>query len=170
MGKSKRKTPHSSTSSPDTETVKRTRTDESSESKSAERQRLEENKAALTKIIKKYKNCVDPLVRFTFDVANTTAGERVDIAKAGHIFIRRSPNTAPGDLPVGFAGVNGLGLYADPGNETCELRFSGAQQVANWIADAQARGYATGAGVVRFTVQLTSDNGRHWSAPFEVLH
>lgn len=134
------------------------------------RQGVEENKAELTKLIQKYNKVVDPLVRFTFDVANTTAAERLDIARAAAIFVRRGPNVAPGALPVGFAGVNGLALVADPGNEACELRFSGAQQVANWIADAQARGYAAGVGVVRLTVELTSDNGRHWSAPFEVLH
>lgn len=130
---------------------------------------MEGNKAELQKFIEKYSHVVDPLVRFTFNTVNTTAAERQDVCKAAILFMRRGPNVAPGALPVGFAGVAGLAFVGDPVNEPTEIRFSGAQQVANWIADAQARGYAAGVGVVRFTVELTSDNGGHWSAPFEVL-
>ena len=131
---------------------------------------VEDNKAELQKLIEKYSQVVDPLVRFTFNTVNTTAAERQDVYKAAHLFMRRGPNVAPGALPVGFGGVAGLAGVGDPGNEPSEIRLSGAQQVANWIADAQARGYAAGVGVVRFTIELTSDNGGHWSAPFEVLH
>ena len=84
--------------------------------------------------------------------------------------MRRGPNVAPRALPVGFGGVIRLAFVGDPGKEPTEIRLSGAQQVANWITDAQARGYAEGVGVVRFTIELTSDNGGHWSAPFQVLH
>ena len=130
---------------------------------------LEGNKAELQNLIEKYSHVVDPLVRFTFNTVNTTAAERQDVCKAAILFMRRGPNVVPGALPVGFAGVAGLAFVGDPANEPTEIRFSGAQQVANWIADAQARGYAAKVGVVRFTVELTSDNGGHWSAPFEVL-
>ena len=129
---------------------------------------LEENKAALSLLIGKYKKFVDPLVRFTFNTTNTTAAERQTIFKVASLFMQRGPNTAAGALPVV---LNDPDLPTwDPGNRSPKIRFAGAQQVANWIADAQARGYATGVCVVRFTVELTSDNGRHWSAPFEVLH
>ena len=112
---------------------------------------------------------MDPLVWFTFNTVNTTAAERQDVFKAASLFMRRDPNVAAGPLPVVLAGVAGLPAW-DAGNEPVEIRFSGAQQVANWIADAQACGYAAGVGMVRLTVELTSDNGGHWSAPFEVLH
>ena len=95
-----------------------------------------------------YSHVVDPLVRFTFNTVNTTAAERQDVCKAAILFMRRGPNVAPGALPVGFAGVAGLAFVGDPANEPTEIRFSGAQQVANWIADAQARVYAAGVGVV----------------------
>ena len=42
----------------------------------------------------------------------------------------------------------------------------GAQQIAH----AQTRGYVAGVGVVGLRLEVTSDNGSHWSAPLEVLH
>ena len=137
--------------------------------KEGEETEVESNKAELQKLINQYSQVVDPLVRFTFNTSNTTAAERQDIYKAAHLFMRRGPNVASGTLPVGFAGVAGLAGVGDPGDEPTEIRFSGAQQVADWIADAQARTYAAGVGVVRFAVELTSDNGGHWSTPFEVF-
>ena len=164
MGKSQRKTRRTA-GSPERDT-KKAKTEESSPPALTED--LEENKAELAKLIGKYKKVVDPLVRFTFNTTNTTVAERQTIYKAAAVFIQRSPTTNAGALPVGL-GDPGLPTW-DAGNHPTQIRFSGAQQVANWIADAQARGYAAGVGVVRFTVELTSDNGRHWSAPFEVLH
>lgn len=167
----KRKTRQSSSaSSPDGKNTKQPKTKSSPPALLEGENMVEENKAELSKLVGKYKKFLDPLVRFTFNIANTTAAERVNIHRAAVLFVRRGPNAAPGALPVGFAGVTGLTGVGDPGNDPTEVRFSGAQQVANWIADAQARGYAAGVGVVRFTVELTSDNGRHWSAPFEVMH
>ena len=164
MGKTKRKT-RQTTGSLERHT-KKGKTEESSPPTLA--RDLQETKAALALLIGKYKKAVDPLVRFTFDTMNTTAAERQNIYKAAAVFIQRGPTTTVGALPVGL-GDPGLPTW-DAGNHPTQLRFSGAQQVANWIADAQARGYAAGVGVVRFTVELTSDNGRHWSAPFEILH
>ena len=165
MGKTKRKT-RQTAGSPERHTKKEKTEEESSPPTLTED--LEENKAALALLIGKYKKAVDPLVRFTFDTTNTTAAERQTIYKAAAVFIQRGPTTNAGALPVGL-GDPGLPTW-DAGNHPTQLRFSGAQQVANWIADAQARGYAAGVGVVRFAVELTSDNGRHWSAPFEILH
>ena len=167
MGKPRRKSQRT-TGSPERETKKAKKSETSSPPTLTED--LQEHKAELAKLIGKYKKFVDALVRFTFNTMNTTATERQNICTAAGVFIQRSPTAAPGVLPVGFGGVTGLPVFGDPGNNPVILRFSGAQQVANWIADAQARGYAAGVRVVRFTVELTSDNGRHWSAPFEVLH
>ena len=165
MGKPKRKTSRNTGSSQ--RGAKKAKTKESSSSSPALTTDLEENKAALAKLIGKYKKVVDPLVRFTFNTTNTTAAERQTIYKAAAVFIQRGPTTNAGALPVGL-GDPGLPTW-DAGNHPTQLRFSGAQQVANWIADAQARVYGAGAGLVRFTVELTSDHGRHWAAPFEIL-
>ena len=110
------------------------------------------NVEEMERIIQQYRKVVDPLVRVTFNTANTSAAERQNVCKAAVLFMRRDPNVAPGALPVVLAGVAGLAFVGDPGNEPTEIRFSGSQQVANWIADAQARGYAAGVRVVRFTV------------------
>lgn len=158
-------------SSPDKSSKKSKTKEESSPPSLQKEGEAKGNKAELKKLIEENSHAVDTLVRFTFNTANTTAAERQDVCKAAVLFMRRGPDVAPGALPVGLAGVAGLAFVGDPGNEPTDIRFSGAQQVANWIADAQARGYAVGGvGVVRFTVEITSDNGDHWSAPFEVLH
>ena len=168
MVKPKRKT-RRTTGSPGRET-KKAKTEETSSPPTLTEDTLREHKAKLAKLIGKYKKFVDPLVRFNFNTMNTTAMERQNICKAAGVFIQRSPTAAAGVLPVEFGGVTGIPVFGDPGNDPVILRFSGAQQVANWIADAHARDYAAGVRVVRFTVELTSDNGRHWSAPFDVLH
>lgn len=69
---------------------------------------VEENKLELRKLIRKHMVFADPLVRFAFDISNTTAAERRAIYKAANIFVRRGPNVASGPLRVFFTGVQGL--------------------------------------------------------------
>lgn len=55
----------------------------------------------LIELLQQYRKFVDPIVRFTFNITNTTAVERLDITKE-LLFMLRGPNTAPGALSAGL--------------------------------------------------------------------
>ena len=130
---------------------------------------LEENKTEssgttaqkdLASLIDEYKEAVDPLVRITMNVNTTTAAERSIILRSANNFCERGPNADAPVFPIALHGFD----FVDPGGNSGTLRFAGAMQVGNWIADIQARPFTMAPRSTRFQIELTSDNGRHWSA------
>lgn len=114
----------------------------------------------LASLIDEYKAAVDPLVRITMDVNTTTAAERSIILRSANNFCERGPNADAPVFPIALHGFD----FVDPGGNSGTLRFAGAMQVGNWIADVQARPFTHAPRTTRFRIELTSDNGRHWSA------
>ena len=112
-------------------------------------------------LIDKYKTSVDPLVRITMDINTTTAAERSIILRSANNFCERGPNAE--DAPVVPMTLHGFG-FVNPGANSRTLRFAGAMQVGIWIADVQARPFTHAPRSTRFQIELTSDNGRQWSA------
>lgn len=120
----------------------------------------------LGSVLGEFGQAVDPLVRLQFVVANTTAGERCSICQSGHVFMDFGPSVAAPPSPIGLpAAVAHIG---DPGAVPSTIRFSGAQQIANWIADVQKRPYASAGPQNRMMIQLTSDKCRNWSENVDI--
>lgn len=120
----------------------------------------------LREVIKEYEGFVDPLVRVRFRGATTTAAERTDMYRSALVFQSKGPDTLPPPFPLGLP-LQTAGFVV-PADADFEPRFSGAQQVANWVADIQSRPFTTAGPQVRMTIQLTSDNGRNWSATVDI--
>ena len=127
------------------------------------------NTVLLSDLVEEYKTAVDPLVRLSCVVANTTPAERTDIIKSAVFFCRAGPIAPPPAFPIPLDGVAEVAFVGDPAGNNTELRFSGVQQVANWIADVQSRAYGAPGRSVRLVIELTSDNGGHWSAPVRIF-
>ena len=120
----------------------------------------------LREVIQEYEGFEDPLVRVRFSGATTTAAERTDMYRSALVFQSKGPNTLPPPCPVGLS-VQTAGFVVPPDAEF-EPRFSGAQQVAHWVADVQSRPFTTAGPQVRMTIQLTLDNDRNWSATVDI--
>ena len=120
----------------------------------------------LREVIKKYEGFVDPLVRVRFSGGTTTAAERTDMYRSALVFQSKGPNTLPPPFPVSLP-MQTAGFVV-PAGADFEPRFSGAQQVANWVADVQSRPFTTAGPQIRMTIQLTSDNGLNWSATVDI--
>lgn len=114
----------------------------------------------LASLIDKYKDAVDPLVRITMEVNTTTAAERSIILRSANNFCERGSNADAPVFPIALHGFD----FVDPGGNSGTLRFAGAMQVGNWIADVQARPFTHAPRSTRFQIELTSNNGRLWSA------
>mmetsp|Transcript_5628 Transcript_5628/g.11904 ORF Transcript_5628/g.11904 Transcript_5628/m.11904 type:complete len:166 (-) Transcript_5628:1398-1895(-) len=114
----------------------------------------------LASLIDNYTTAVDPLVRITMDINTTTAAERSIILRSANNFCERGPNADAPVFPIALHGFD----FVDPGGNSGTLHFAGAVQVGNWIADIQARPFTHAPRSTRFHIELTSDNGRHWSA------
>ena len=114
----------------------------------------------LASLIDKYRTSVDPVLRITMDINTTTAAERSIILRSANNFCERGPNADAPVFPITLHGFD----FVDPGGNSGTLRFAGAMQVGNWIADVQARPFTHAPRSTRFQIELTSDNGRHWSA------
>eukprot|EP00542_Grammatophora_oceanica_P008026 CAMPEP_0194059572 /NCGR_PEP_ID=MMETSP0009_2-20130614/69432_1 /TAXON_ID=210454 /ORGANISM="Grammatophora oceanica, Strain CCMP 410" /LENGTH=100 /DNA_ID=CAMNT_0038710173 /DNA_START=139 /DNA_END=437 /DNA_ORIENTATION=- len=86
------------------------------------------------------------------------------------VFQSKGPNTAPPPpFPVGLPAQTAE--FVVPADVDFELRFSGTQQVVNWLGgrySVTALYYTAGPSLVRMTIQLTSDNGRNWSAAVDI--